>query len=214
MPLIRDLELAVHPTDDFLAESASTLFESVGGSLETLTIRFNSVRATSGEDEQIKANPLRQIRNSPNGIYFPGLARPWAGQDSRQPLFPRLKSLRIESDADAHDEHRVGNVHVLVYHCPELLEFKIQGAKMDLAAYMAILDLLQSRQPNRLETLQLNLVHQYATEADSPSIAKKETIELALSYLERKDRALCSLRDLSIVAFGGLLQMTETAMVR
>jgi hypothetical protein len=210
--LNRDLELAIDPGDDFLAHSALRLLEKIGSSLETLTIRFDPIKPGSNEyDSDIPLN--RQIRNSPSGIYIPRLVRPLDGTMEFRPLFPYLKSLRVTSTLRAADAQNIGNLHALICHAPSLLEVDFQGANMDLATYIATVDMLQSMQPIRIEVLHLNLVRQYATSVDIPSVADAQSIQLALHALTHGHRALTSLKDLSIKAFGGVLELKDDAFV-
>jgi hypothetical protein len=73
--------------------------------------------------------------------------------------------------------------------------------------------MLQSMQRIRIEVLHLTLVRQYATSVDVPSVADAQSIQLALHALTHGHRALTSLKDLSIVAFGGVLELKDVAFV-
>jgi hypothetical protein len=210
--LNRDLELAIDPGDDFLAHSALRLFEKIGSSLETLTIRFDCIKPGSKEyDSDIP--PHRQIRNSPSGVYIPRLVRPLDSTTEVRPLFPYLKSLRVTSSLRAADAQNIGNLHALIYHAPSLLEVDFQGANMDLATYISTVDMLQSMQRIRIEVLHFSLVRQYAASVDIPSVADAQSIRLALHALTHGHRALTSLKDLSIMAFGGVLELKDDAFV-
>jgi hypothetical protein len=210
--LNRDLELAIDPGDDFLAHSALRLFEKIGSSLETLTIRFDCIKPGSKEyDSDIP--PHRQIRNSPSGVYIPRLVRPLDSTTEVRPLFPYLKSFRVTSSLRAADAQNIGNLHALIYHAPSLLEVDFQGANMDLATYISTVDMLQSMQRIRIEVLHLSLVRQYAASVDIPSVADAQSIQLALHGMTHGHRALTSLKDLSIVAFGGVLELEDDTFV-
>jgi hypothetical protein len=204
--------LAIDPGDDSLAHNVLRLFEKIGSSLETLTIRFDPIKPGSKENDS-DVPPHRQIRNSPSGIYIPRLVRPLDSTTEVRPLFPYLKSLKVTSTLKGADVQIIGNLHTLICHAPSLLEVDFQGANMDLATYIATVDMLQSMQRIRIEVLHLTLVRQYATSVDIPSVADAQSIQLALHALTFGHRALTRLKDLSIVAFGGVLELGDDAFV-
>ena len=191
-----------------------TLFQKLGQSLETLTFRFDSSEAIMASIDRASIATARQVRNCPNGLYIPGLVQPLDGRTAFQPLFPRLKAIRVQSDDQDRNDYKVGNLYLLVHHAPCLLELDLRAVKMDIAAYMATLDIFQSMDHIQVEILRFDLAHQYSVGLQHPSSAQQDTIEIALDCLTQSGRVLTSLRQLSILAFGAILPLDNIAMVR